>query len=50
MSVPNYVLWPNFEVIDKCINPISPGRFNTFSTWGGADSTPLRNFAFLDPN
>ena len=34
----------------KGFNPISPGRFNTFSTWGGEDSAPLRNFAFLTPN
>ena len=26
--------------IDNCLNPISPGRFNTFSTGGGADSAP----------
>ena len=34
----------------KIFNPISPGRFNTFSTWGRRNSRPPSNFAFLDPN
>ena len=34
------------------VNPISPGRFNTFSTWGGAELNFNFNcnFAFFDPN
>ena len=36
------------------INPISPGRFNTFSTWGGgADSAPsvtLVSLTQIEPN
>ena len=26
------------------LDPISPGRFNTFSTWGGEGQNALRHF------